>query len=230
MRTIFLAVVLCVAISVFSFAQGPATQKSGIATQTSATQAMATSAAAAASASVATPPGAKQAIANKVDNEFVHQQFGDQFTLVPDVGAAFGDLDGDGIEDAVIAARCKNPMIDQAEHNYQVIDPLNSFYGFGDPRVTTTFSEGDPSLRGLAILIIHGAGPEAWRSPKPKAKFVIVNLPYRMIYIRRLQLNKKKTIDALYVEEAGETNETSAVFFDPKKSRYLYVPMGGDME
>ena len=228
MRTTFLAVVLSAAISVFVFAQGPATQKSGIAIQTNATQAMTTSPTA--SASVATPPGAKEAIATKVDNEFVQQQFGDQFALVPEVGAAFGDLDGDGVEDAVIAARCKNPMIDQAEHNYQVIDPFNAFYGYGDPRLTTTFSEGDPSLRGLTILIIHGAGPEAWRSPKPKAKFVIVNLPYRMISVRKLALNKKKTIEAVYVQEAGEVGETSAVFFDPKKARYLYVPMGGDME
>jgi len=222
MRTIFLAVVFGAAMAASSFAQGPATQKPA-----AANQAIATSSSASASATTSTTTAAT---ANRgVDNEFVQQQFGDQFTLVPQVGAVFGDLDGDGVEDAVIAARCKNPMIDQAEHNYQVIDPLNSYYGFGDPRVTTTFSEGDPSLRGLAILIIHGAGPEAWRSAKPKAKFVIVNLPYKMIYVRKLQL-KKMTIDALYVEEAGETGQTSAVFFDPKKLRYFYVPMGGDME
>ena len=222
MKRIFLAVVFGAAMAA-SFAQGPAAQKPPIATQVIATSA-------ASSPSAATAAGARQAIANKVDNEFVQQQFGDQFTLVPQVGAVFGDLDGDGVEDVVIAARCKNPMIDQAQHDYQVVDPLNSYYGFGDPRVTTTFSEGDPSLRGLTILIIHGAGPEAWRSPKPKAKFVIVNLPYKMIYIRKLQISKKMTIDALYVEEAGETNATSAVFFDARKSRYLYVPMGGDME
>jgi len=163
----------------------------------------------------------------KVDNTFVQQQFGDQFTLVPEVGASFGDLDGDGVEDVVIAARCKNPMLDQGEHNFTVIDPLNAFFGYGDPRLTTTFSEGDPSLRGLVILIVNGAGPEAWRSPKPKTKFVIVNLPYRMISVRKMTF-KKKTIEAVYVEEAGDTGETSAVFFDGKKFRYL--PMGGEMQ
>jgi len=76
-------------------------------------------------------------------------------------------------------------------------------------------------------LIIHGAGPEAWRSPTPKAKFVVVNLPYRAISIRKLKF-KKRTIEALYVEEAGESGASSAVFFDGKKFRY--VPMGGDME
>lgn len=163
----------------------------------------------------------------KIDDNFVHQQFGDQFSLVSGVDAAFGDLDGDGVEDVVIAARCKNPMLDQSEHNFSVIDPLNSFFGYGNPQVTTTFSEPDPGLRGLVILIIHGSGPEAWRSSKPKAKYVVVNLPYRAIYVRKFRL-KKKTIEALYVEEAGSLGSNSAVFFDGRK--FQYVPMGGDME
>ncbi|MGB8012038.1 MAG: FG-GAP repeat protein [Terriglobales bacterium] len=162
-----------------------------------------------------------------VDNEFVQQQFGDQFTMLPGVAAAFGDLDGDGVEDVIIAARCKNPMLDQAEHNYTVIDPYYEFFGYGDPKVTTTFSEGDPTRRGLVVLIIHGAGKDGWRSAAPKAKYVIVNLPYKTVSIRKMHL-KKKNIEAVYVEESGETGESSALFFDGKKFRY--VPMGGDMQ
>src|SRR5271166_5976524 len=112
--------------------------------------------------------------AKKIDNDFVHQQFGTEVTLLPEVGTAVGDLDGDGVEDIAIAARCKNPMIDQAEHNYTVIDPLNAFYGYGNPTITTTFSAGDPADRGLVVLIINGAGPDAWRSANPKAKYVVV--------------------------------------------------------
>ncbi|MGA2234386.1 MAG: hypothetical protein ABSG23_02860 [Terriglobales bacterium] len=163
----------------------------------------------------------------KIDNEFVQQQFGDQFTLVPEVAPAFGDLDGDGVEDVAIAARCKNPMLDQAERNYTVLDPFNEFFGYGDPRMTTTFSEGVPERRGLVVLIIHGAGPEGWRSATPKAKFVIVNLPYRTISVRKMHL-KKKNIEAVYIEEAGDNGSSSALFFDGKKFRY--VPMGGDMQ
>jgi len=163
----------------------------------------------------------------KIDNEFVQQQFGDQFTLLPEIGAVFGDLDGDGVEDVAIAARCKNPMLDQAEHKYTVMDPYYEFFGYGDPKLTTTFSEGDPTRRGLVVLIIHGAGKDGWRSATPKAKYVIVNLPYRTISIRKMGL-RKKTIEAIYVEESGDMGDSSALFFDGRKFRY--VPMGGNMQ
>ncbi|HUB03154.1 MAG TPA: hypothetical protein VL983_10725 [Terriglobales bacterium] len=169
-------------------------------------------------------------VSRTIDNAFVLKQFGDQFTLLPNVPPVFGDLDGDGVEDVVIAARCKNPLLDQAEHNYHVVDPYYEFFGYGDPRITTTFSAGDPRDRGLVALIIHGSGPEAWRSPKPKAKFVIVNLPYKSLSVRRIQINKKHVIEGVYVEETGELGEASAVFYDAKRLRYRYVPMGGSMQ
>ena len=173
-------------------------------------------------------PSAKSA---KIDTAFVLKTFGDQFTLLPSVAPVMGDLDGDGVEDVVIAARCKNPMLDQAEHNYRVVDPYYEFFGYGDPRLTTTFSEGDPAQRGLVALIIHGTGPDAWRSPKPKAKYVIVNLPYKGLSVRKMDLGKKKgVVEALYVQEAGDTGQSSAVFFDTKKLSYRYVPMGGEMQ
>jgi hypothetical protein len=165
--------------------------------------------------------------APKIDNEFVHKQFGKEFTIIPEMGAMFGDLDGDGVEDAVIAARCKNPLLDQAEHNYSVIDPYYTFYGYGDPKLTTTFTEGDPRRRGLVVLIIHGVGPEAWRSDNPKSKYVVINLPYRAVSVRKMKLGKK-TVEAVYTEEDNDLGESSALVFDGKK--YRYVPMGANME
>lgn len=173
--------------------------------------------------------GQGQPAARKVDidNAFVQREFGNQFTLMPDIAPVFGDLDGDGIEDVVIAARCKNPMLDQGEHNYTVMDPYYDFFGYGDPKITTTFSEGDPAHRGLVVLIISGAGPDTWHAATPKAKFVIVNLPYQSLSVRKMKL-RKRSIEAIYVEEAGEMGDSSALFYDGKKFRY--VPMGGNMQ
>jgi hypothetical protein len=164
----------------------------------------------------------------KVENDFVHKQFGKDFTLVSEVGAMTGDLDGDGVEDLVIAARSKNPLLDQAQHDYTVIDPYMTFYGYGDPTVTLAFGDADPVRSGLVVLIIHGAGPQAWRSDTPKAKFVVINLPYRQLSVRRFAISKKKKLQAIYVEESNELKETSAVYFDGK--HYKYVPMGESVQ
>jgi hypothetical protein len=163
----------------------------------------------------------------KIDNEFVHREFGKEFTVIPEIGAMVGDLDGDGVEDLVVAARCKNPLLDEAEHDYTVIDPYYTFYGYGNPKVTTTFTEGDPTRRGLVVLIIHGAGPDAWRSKTPKSKYVVINIPYRELSVRKFKWGKK-TVEAVYTEEENDLGESSALVFDGKK--YRYVPMGANME
>src|SRR5437899_6146861 len=149
----------------------------------------------------------------KIDNDFVQRTFGKDFTIVQEVGGMVGDLDGDGIEDVVIAARCKNPLLDEAEHNYAVIDPYYTFFGYGDPKVTMSFVEDSPSKRGLVVLIIHGDGPQAWRSETPKAKYVVINLPYRTISVRKMML-RKKTITARYTAYGTELSEPSALSFE----------------
>lgn len=168
-----------------------------------------------------------QPASGKIDNDFVRQTFGDQFTLVPEIGGMIGDLDGDGIEDVAIAARCKNPLLDEAAHNYVVLDPYYTFYGYGDPKLTSSFGKNDPSNKGLVVLVIHGAGPDAWHSATPKAKYVIINLPYRALSVRRMRLGKK-IVGAIYAEEGNDLGESSALYFD--KKTYKYVPMGSSME
>jgi hypothetical protein len=162
-----------------------------------------------------------------VDNDFVQKQFGTSCTLLAGPQPLMADLDGDGVEDIVIPARCTNPMMDQAENSFKVVDPYDSFFGYGNPTVTTRFASEDPDLRGLALLIIHGVGPEAWHSATPKAKFVIINLPFKQVSVKKLGLRKRSVL-AIYAEESGSDQTTSATFWDGKK--YKYQPMGSSME
>jgi hypothetical protein len=163
-----------------------------------------------------------------IDDDFVHKNFSDSCTLIPQWPPMTADLNGDGVEDIVIVARCKNPLIDQGENNYKVVDPLDSFYGYGDPKVTTALAPDDPKVRGIALLIIHGSGPDTWRSPTPQGKFVIINIAVKTIAVKRMKITKKKTTTAIYIEEAGEDKMTSAVFWDGHK--YRYEPLGSSME
>jgi hypothetical protein len=163
----------------------------------------------------------------QVDNDFVHKQFGATCRVEEDATVSPADLDGDGIEDAVIVAHCKNPLIDEAEHNFKVLDPYNAYFGYSDPKVTSQFASEDPGSRGRVLLVIHGAGDAAWRANEPKAKFVIINLPFKEIGIKRLML-KKKPVAAIFAEESGGEHLNSALAWDGKK--YRYKPLGVGLE
>jgi hypothetical protein len=165
--------------------------------------------------------------ASPVDNDFVQKEFGSTCTRIAGPPVLIGDLDGDGIEDAVIVAKCKNLLVDQGENNFSVIDPYYSFFGYGNTKITTQFASEVPEDRGISLLVIHGTGAEAWHSATPKAKFAIINMPFKQIGLKKMVL-KKKSVLALYIEETGADNMTSAVFWDGKK--YRYVPIGASME
>ena len=166
---------------------------------------------------------ATTAPAMSVDENFIHKQFGEEFSLTPVSIPYVRDVDGDGVDDLVIVARSKKPMLDAAEHNYKVVDPYYDFYGYGDPKLTATFGSEDLMEKNLVILIIHGAGTEAWRSDTPKAKFVIINVPLKKASVRKLQLRKKQ-INAIFAEEADSSAGDSVVFWDGKQ--YKYQPIG----
>ena len=173
------------------------------------------------------PPSHEAAAEPAVDNDFVQKQFGSSCKVIPGPTTLTADLNDDGVEDAVIVARCTNPMVDQADNNYRVVDPFNSFFGYGDPKVTTEFASEDPQQRGMSLLVIHGAGPEAWRAAAPQAKFMIINLPFKQVALKKLKLRKREVL-AIYVEESGGSGTVSAVFWDGKK--YKYQPMGSNLE
>jgi len=174
------------------------------------------------------PPAHAKSPVPAVTDELIHKQFGDNCSLLPGPPQFVADMDDDGIEDLVVAARCKNPMADKDEYSFVVADPYNTFLGYSDVKVTSTFSSDEPERRGLSLLIIHGAEKDAWRAETPKAKFLLINLPFKSLTVKRLAM-KKKTILGVYMEEKGEGEETSSVvFWDGKK--YRYQQLGSTLE
>src|SRR5580658_5633101 len=174
------------------------------------------------------PPAHAKSPVPAVTDEYVHKEFGDNCSLLAGPPQFVGDLDGDGVDDLIVAARCKNPMADQAEYGFHVTDPYNSFMGFGDVKLTSTFNSDTPDRKGVSLLIVHGIGTEAWRSGKEKPKFLLINLPFQTLTVKRLAL-KKKTVLGIYMEEKGEGEATSSViFWDGKK--YRYQILGSDLE
>jgi hypothetical protein len=175
------------------------------------------------------PPAHAKSPSPAVTDDFIHKQFGDNCSLLAGPQQFVADLDDDGTADLVVAAKCKNPMADKAEYSFVVADPYDSFLGYSDIKVTSTFASDAPERRGISLLIIHGADKDAWRADKPKAKFLLINLPFKTLAVKRLALNKKKTILGIYMEETGEGDQTSSVvYWDGKK--YKYEQLGSSLE
>jgi len=174
------------------------------------------------------PPAHARQPSPGVTDEFIHKQFGDNCSLVAGPQQFVADLDGDGIDDLVVAAKCRNPMADKDEYSFVVADPYDSFLGYSDVKVTSTFASDEPERRGVSLLIIHGAEKDDWRAETPKAKFLLINMPFKTLVVKRLTI-KKRTILGIYMEEKGEgENMSSVIFWDGKK--YKYQGLGSTLE
>jgi hypothetical protein len=174
------------------------------------------------------PPAHATSPSPAVTDELIHKQFGDNCSLLPGPPQFVADLDDDGVADLLVAAKCKNPMADKDEYSFVVADPYDSFLGYSDVKVTSTFASDEPDRRGISLLIIHGADKDAWRAEKPKGKYLLINLPFKTLTVKRLAL-KKKTILGIYMEEKGEGEDTSSViYWDGKK--YKYQQLGSTLE
>jgi hypothetical protein len=141
--------------------------------------------------------------------------FGAEFTVEAIPGssspALTGDLDGDGQEDIVMLAHGKDLLAHEEEFRYKVIDPYDSYWGLGDPKVTTRFgAAGDEKDR--VLLIIH-----AWRSQQPRAKFVIINLPFDKLTLATKQVKHKSRA---VIQSVQLRVMTSWVVWDGKKYRW----------
>ena len=69
------------------------------------------------------PPAHAKSPSPAVTDELIHKQFGDNCSLLAGPPQFVADIDDDGVDDLIVAARCKNPMADQAEYSFVVADP-----------------------------------------------------------------------------------------------------------
>lgn len=157
-------------------------------------------------------------------NALAQQQFGATFNITEKTPTSIitGDFDGDGVEDVVMVADSKDPLPDSYQYKYQVEDPYNAFFGFGDPRQTAGMGRIDPR-QNHDLLVIFGAGAEAWHASTPKAKFVLINVPFDSVQLGRMLVKKKKP--PIFVIKAIETQMSeSAIYWDAKKKHWRWEP------
>jgi hypothetical protein len=155
----------------------------------------------------------------------VKQQFGSSFTVPAKFNKVLiaADFDGDGVEDVAIVADSRDPITDSFEFKYSVSDPYYTYFGYGNPTNTLAFGRAEMETNH-DLLIIFGAGAEAWHAATPKAKFVVVNVPFDDVKMGRMLIKKGKP--PIYVIKAIETRsmEDSAVFWDAKKKKWKWQP------
>lgn len=154
----------------------------------------------------------------------IKQQFGATFALQPKFPTPLitADFDGDGVEDAVIVAKSDEPFPDSYNFRYTVVDPYNSYFGLSNPAISASYSTIDPT-RNHDLLVILGSGPDAWRAAVPKAKWVMINVPFDEIGVGRMLIKKGKP--PIFVIKTVETQlMDSTVFWDAKKKRWRWQP------
>ena len=119
-------------------------------------------------------------------------------------------------------------MQDRDEYGFSVADPYDTFMGCGDVKVTSTFASDVPERRGVSLLIVEGAEKGGWQADQPKAKFVLINLPFKVLTVKKLN-TKKRIALGVFMEEQGEGESTSSVvYWDGKK--YRYMQLGATLE
>jgi len=141
----------------------------------------------------------------------VQKQFGPDFRIDSRFEPMYADFDADGKEDVALIGFSKHPLGGSAAFKYTVLDPYDSYFGIGDPQITTHYA-GFSDGSSHCILFIHD-----WKGEAPKSKWVIVNVPFDKVAPGQVT-TRKKTVPAVATVETGGLS--SLVYFDGKKYKW----------
>jgi hypothetical protein len=154
--------------------------------------------------------------------KYIDREFGPGYVLESKMPVLLGDLDGDGLEDAVFIVKGGNPLVGAGAFNYTVVDPYDGYWSFGDPSLNAHVTQTDPGPH-YRVLIAHD-----WLGEKTKAKFVFINLPFKQISLTPTTLatgllkKNKKTVAAIATIESD--GQEGAVFWNGRT--YKFVQLG----
>jgi hypothetical protein len=153
-----------------------------------------------------------------------------------------GDFDGDGVED--IAVVVQNPSLPKGAElsalPYTVIDPYDEYFGYGNPRITSAFVSLEPE-RARYLAVVFGAaplpvsaqaassapaatsGPAAnaapWEAAQPKARFLMINLPFDRLATANVHGKKGVHLTAISADESDVMS--ALVIWTGKKFRWI---------
>ena len=154
--------------------------------------------------------------------KYISREFGPGFLIAAKMPILLGDLDGDGLEDAVFIVTGGNPLLGAGAFHYTVLDPYDGYWSFGDPSLNAHIMQTDPGPHYL-VLIAHD-----WRGEKAKAKYVFINLPFKEISLTPTTLGKhfrkgkdQKVIAA--IETLENDGQQGAVFWNGKTYKFIQL-------
>jgi hypothetical protein len=172
----------------------------------------------------APPPADSKPVSD--EQKYITREFGPGFKLVKTFPVLYGDLDGDGVEDAVFVVTGGSPMLSAGAFNYTVIDPYDGYWSFADPSLNAHVTQTDPGPH-YYLLLSHD-----WRGEHPKMKFVIFNLPFKEISLTPTTMGGgsykkgKKIVAAIATVERD--GQQGAVIWNGKQ--YKFVQLGNSEE
>lgn len=159
---------------------------------------------------------------------FAAAEFGAGCKLDRAFAPLYGDLDGDGLEDVVLVAKCTSVLAGEKGFGYKVVDPYDAYYGNGDPTITTQFTlHFDGSARNLLIVFDWRHETPAKKPLKPPTKFIIINLPFEKLNV--IDFRSKK-MQYQTIETIDRTTLHALVIYTNRKWVWAAQGMDGDDE